>query len=314
MTKRQIALAGAALTFAVTAAAWQGGFAVVGWAEADASRVARSWLVSYGADAPPPLYQIKPDVRKRLQAMPGPERAKVVTQLAQAAKAFVSTPAFAKAYDEWLAADRRAVNHGIKAQTDEERAAAMMKPGAMNNVMAQAAAEVAKNFAAMPPESLKVLFPEDLKRLTANPRNPEQQKLAAKAKAIAPLLQSNPAEFAKQYGLLKSMEMGGPDTWEGIAAASGAGARAQADSKTQEEQRDYDQHKLNVELKRRLQAFVTLARSVDFAAQTQPKGARQVFANPAFESKSSNWKMLYRLGKEPTLAGVAAAEAWLKEL
>jgi hypothetical protein len=39
-----------------------------------------------------------------------------------------------------------------------------------------------------------------------------------------------------------------------------------------------------------------------------------MFVNPAYESKSHSWKMLYRLGKEPTMAAAAAAEAWLKEL
>jgi hypothetical protein len=314
MTRKQVAVAGAALTFAAVAAAWQNSLAVMGWTEADASRVANSWLVDYGPDAPPPVYQIKPEVRKRLQAMNGPERAKVVTQLAQAAKAFVSTPAFAKAYDGWIATSRHAVDHGIKAQSDQEKAAAMSRPGAINDMVTQAAADVAKNFAKMPPETLKQIAPSDLKRLTANPRTPEQQKIAAKANAIAPLLQSNPTEFAKQYGILKSMEMGGPDTLEGIEAAGAGAARAQADSKMQEEQRAYDEHKLKVELKRRLQNFVTLARTVDFAAQTQAKGGRQVFVNPAHENKPANWKMLFRLGKEPTLAAVAAADAWLKEL
>lgn len=314
MTRKQTAIAATALVFTAAAAALQSGWAVVGWTEADASRVAKMWLVDFGPDAPPPLSQIKPDFRKRLQAMSAPERAKVVTQLAQAARAFVSTPAFAKAYDQWLAAGRHAVNHGIKAQTDAERTAAMHKPGAMNDTMAQAAAGVAKNFASMPPETLKMIALDDLKRLSANPRTPPRQKIAAKAKAIAPLLQSNPAEFAKQYALLKSMEMGGPDTWEGIEAASSGAAKAEANARMQEEQRAYDEHKLSVELKRRLQNFAALARSVDFAAQTQAKGGRQVFVNPAYESKPANWKVLYRLGKEPALAALAAADAWLKQL
>jgi hypothetical protein len=184
----------------------------------------------------------------------------------------------------------------------------------MNTMMAQAAAAGAQNYAKLPPDSLKLLFPDDLKNWTKNPRTPKQQKIAAKAKEIAPLLASNPAEFAKQYAILKSMEMDGPDTWEGIEAASAGGAKTQADQKLQQEQRSYNEHQLKVELKKRLQAFVTLARTVDFAAQTQERARRMVFVNPAYEHKSDSWKILYRLGKEPTLAAVAAAEAWLKEL
>jgi hypothetical protein len=64
---------------------------------------------------------------------------------------------------------------------------------------------------------------------------------------------------------------------------------------------------------KRLQAFVTLARSVDFAAQTQTSGRSVVFVKPENERRSGEWKQLFRLGKEP-MAAVAAAEQWLKEL
>jgi hypothetical protein len=39
-----------------------------------------------------------------------------------------------------------------------------------------------------------------------------------------------------------------------------------------------------------------------------------VFVNPASEGKPDAWKKLFRLGKEPTLAMVAVAEQWLKEI
>ena len=67
-------------------------------------------------------------------------------------------------------------------------------------------------------------------------------------------------------------------------------------------------------MKKRLQAFVTLARSVDFAAQTQTSGRSVVFVKPEHERRSGEWKQLFSLGKEPTLAALAAAEQWLKEL
>jgi len=288
--------------------------AVAGWSDADAPRVARMLLVDTGVNDLPGVYLIKPPVRKRLQAMGAAERAQAVKELVQAARAYSSTPAFAKLYDEWIVTRYHAVNHGIKLPDQASTVAAMAAPDAMKNMLAQVAAQAAQNYAKMPPASLKILFPMDLQNWTKNPRTPQQQKIAAKAKEIAPTLESNPAEFAKQYAILKCIEMGGPDTWEGIQAASAAGARTQADQKLQQEQRSYNEHVLKVELKKRLQAFVTLARSVDFAAQTKQQGQRTVFADPANERKSSSWKMLYRLGKEPTLVAAAAAEAWLKEL
>jgi hypothetical protein len=80
------------------------------------------------------------------------------------------------------------------------------------------------------------------------------------------------------------------------------------------EQLNYDQHRLKPTLKKKLTDFVTLARTVDFAAQTQIKAGKIVFVNPAYEQKPRPWKQLFRLGKEPVMAAVAAAEAWSREL
>lgn len=66
---------------------------------------------------------------------------------------------------------------------------------------------------------------------------------------------------------------------------------------------------------RRLQEFIDLSKSVDFAAKLVDgeKGIKK-FANPAYESKSSQWKMCFRAGKEATDAARGYAEQWLKEL
>jgi hypothetical protein len=195
-----------------TVLAWQSGMAVAGWTDADAPRVARTILVDNDVNDLPGAYLIKAPERRLLQAMGGPERAQAVKELAKAAKAYASTPAFAKLYDEWIANRHQAVNHGIKVMDQSQMAAAMAKPDAMKDMMTKAAAEGAKNYAKLPPEGLKMMFPDDLKSWTKNPRTPKQLKIAARAKEIAPMLASNPAEFAKQYAVLKSMEMGGPDT------------------------------------------------------------------------------------------------------
>lgn len=63
-------------------------------------------------------------------------------------------------------------------------------------------------------------------------------------------------------------------------------------------------------VKQRLQDFLRETSNVDYAAKLN--GRR--FANAAYESKSSEWKLAYRAGKEPTEKARAFAEAWLKEL
>ena len=65
---------------------------------------------------------------------------------------------------------------------------------------------------------------------------------------------------------------------------------------------------------KRLKAFLDMSAAVDFDAKLVEKNGKMRFVNPAYESKPSEWKVCYRLGKEPVAAARAAAEAWMKEL
>lgn len=68
-------------------------------------------------------------------------------------------------------------------------------------------------------------------------------------------------------------------------------------------------------LKRTLSQFLDASKDVDFSAAvvTTGKGAR-VFANPAYESKPSNWKLCFRAGRETVEAARSFAQQWLNEL
>jgi hypothetical protein len=65
---------------------------------------------------------------------------------------------------------------------------------------------------------------------------------------------------------------------------------------------------------RRLQTFLTVTADIDFAAKTTPQGGHLVFVNPAYQSKSRDWHMCFRAGKEAVTAARAAATKWLAEL
>src|SRR5262249_32584177 len=138
----------------------------------------------------------------------------------------------------------------------------------------------------------------------------DKAKIYARAKQIAPLATGNPAEFVKQYALLKSIDMGGPDSAAGLEAANASNLKAQAEQQAREAQMAFNDHKLPVEVKHRLQEFITLARSVDFTAQTRTQNGKMVFVKPEYERKPDGWKKLFRLGKEPTMAMLAVAEQW----
>ena len=63
-------------------------------------------------------------------------------------------------------------------------------------------------------------------------------------------------------------------------------------------------------LKSRLQQFLRETADVDYAAKLN--GGR--FVDPRYEAKSSEWKLAFRAGKEPTGKARAFAQSWLTEL
>lgn len=65
---------------------------------------------------------------------------------------------------------------------------------------------------------------------------------------------------------------------------------------------------------RRLKEFLALSADVDYNAKLKKLESASTFENPAYQSKSSQWKMCYRAGKEATDAARTAAQTWLKEL
>ncbi len=307
-------LTAAATLFICGAAAFSfdGLLATLGWSDQDRNVIARQALLDDGFHSLPGTYTLKRPVKTAWEARPAADRVALVQEFAALAKSTVSSPAFEKTYDTWIKDRYSAVNHGLKVD-DQAEARKMQKALESGDMMAQMGAQMATSFLAMPVETLKTMFPDDLKNWQAS-SEPKEKKLGQKAATIAPLLQSNPEEFKKQYAILKSVEMGGPDSLAGIQAMMGAAQQAQADQKSVQEQRNYNQHRLKTHLKKKLSEFVALARTVDFNAETAVKGTRTVFVNPAYEKKPRAWKQLYRIGREPVQAGIAAAEAWLKEL
>jgi hypothetical protein len=293
-----------------TMVAWQGGLAAVGLKDANVPEIAKSYFLSSDSGALPGLYSLSGSMRTLWKSKGPAERAQENRDLAAYAKKYVSTPAFEKMYTEWIRTTYHAVDHGMKIdpQADAQKAIAN---GGVQQMQSQMGSMIAQSMGQIPPQTLKMLFDQDL----ANWKDDaDKAKIYAQAKQIEPLFKTNPEAWKKQYLLLKSASMGGPSTDAAMTAAKAITAKLQADANVRNEQQAYDQHKLKVELKKRLQDFATLARSMDYAAQVQTRDRFQYFVKPEYERKSSAWKMLFRLGKEPSLAAAAAAEQWLREL
>lgn len=291
--------------------AWDGAISSLGISESSALASAKRALIEENGGAPN-SWALSAALRKAWQNRSAAERAQQAHDLAVWAKDFVSTPAFETAYNGWIKERFNAVDHGLKGNPTTAQAAAFDEKS-IEKLQVETAVTMARSFMALPPASLQPMFDGDLENWSQS-TEPKEKQLAAKAKALKPLLQSNPEEFRKQYALLKSFEMGGPGTWDAFQKATLATDQSQANAKQMEEQSKFNDYRLKVQLKKRLQAFVALARQVDYAAETKVVGNRRIFVNPAYEKKSDDWKRLYRAGKEPVMAAASVAEQWIKEL
>lgn len=179
--------------------------------------------------------------------------------------------------------------------------------------MSAAAAEMGKAFGELPGDALRMILTQDIDSLR-NSASDQDKKMLVRYRRVESLIGSNLAEARKQYAIAKSMQMLGQSDESQVQAKLAEGLKTGAELKRQEEQRAYDDHNLKTELRRRLTGFIALAESIDFAAPTQRLAGKMVFTNREFEGKPHHWKLLYRLGKEPTMAAVAAGKQWLREL
>lgn len=293
--------------------AWQGYMTGLGITQAALKAEAEKSLRFYSENVTMPWFG--PQTRAAAKALSEQNRAAAVREILGAVKGIVMSPAFMEAHAAHIKQSNKAVDHGIKVLSPEERHKQMMAGGeaAIDDATKQAAAQMAQMLMQIPAAQLAPMFESDLgdwERQTKS-RNAETaakgKKLYARAKALQPLITSDPKAFQKGYALLKSLEMGGPDDAGSIEAS---GNRMQQE----QEQANWNKYNLKAVLRMKLNAVVKEASTVDFAAQTVQQGNRLKFVNPAYEQKSSLWKSMYRAGKAPTGAMAEFARAWLKEL
>jgi len=64
----------------------------------------------------------------------------------------------------------------------------------------------------------------------------------------------------------------------------------------------------------RLQKMLDATKDIDYNAELVDKWGKKRFANPAYESKNTEWKQGFRAGKEITESARAFAQKWLEEL
>jgi hypothetical protein len=290
--------------------AFQNALAPVGWTNAQANQMAQSFFTSSTADASFFLGYLSKPVKDALRAKPPAERARIVRELALYAKSLVQAPAFEPMHAKWIRESLDAVNHGIPAA---RTAAPESMEESMNNARGQMAAEIAQSLQSIPPEALRMMLQSEADSLKGRSGEQDKKNLAAVQQMLA-LIPTRYAEAKQQYVRYMVAKMGGPSDDASIQASVRDAAKAKTEQAKLQQQRNYDQHNLKAQLRRRLDSFIAEARSVDFNAQTRVSGGRALFVNQAYEAKNSTWKMLYRTGREPVMAAVDVADQWRREL
>jgi hypothetical protein len=67
-------------------------------------------------------------------------------------------------------------------------------------------------------------------------------------------------------------------------------------------------------IRKRLQHFVEVAKTVDFNAQLKEVNGKKKFVNSTYEGKSYEWKQIFRAGREVIEPAIAFSEQWIREL
>jgi hypothetical protein len=237
----------------------------------------------------------------------------LVDTVGAALKALVMSAPFQSEHDAFIKAEHRGVDHGLKGVITLEDALKKNDLKAIEAIQArQSVAIIVDQMQAQPPDSLKMMFTQELadwKKTAANKTRRDAakfQKMVAMAQPLEALAPGD-EKFRRGYTVIKSIEHDGPDTEAAVYALH--------QRVTQEnEQAAYDSHSLKGQLKRQLTTFVSVASKVNFKAPTVEKNKTTVFVNAADEKQGALWKACFRAGPAPTAAAIKLARAWLLEL
>ena len=237
-----------------------------------------------------------------------------VQKVGAAFKGIVMSDAYKTAHATWIKNDKKAVDHGLKGLvTSGDLMKAGKYPQAEVLMKREQAWVITDNAKSMAERDIRMSIESDLPNWQRRANDPARkdrakfQKWVADANAVLAALPADMEKARRGWAVLRSADADGFATEADLYAAAARHVQEQ-------EQLAYDQWNLTTQVKSSLQAFVAVASTVDFAAQTTQKGGTTVFVSPALEKKGVVWKACFRAGKASTQAALAVAQEWLKEL
>ncbi|MDJ1501364.1 hypothetical protein [Xanthocytophaga agilis] len=256
-------------------------------------------------------------MRKVARQIPESARAEAVKTLGKVVRSYVESPEFKKQYVDWLK-NKYPVDPPTAAERELENGASSEATKAAMNEQITTAQQM---FAQMPASSLAMALQAQIQQseseiasLEGEEKTSRTKEVAAQKKMLA-ISKSNPEEFKKQYVAYMNKYMAG-EVNNSLAEDEERMKEARIHmEKRKKQQAVLDAHSdIKPVLRKRLQDFIVLCNSVDFTAKLTSTGYKQEFVNPAYQRKSSEWKMLFRIGKTATLSARDFAQEWLSQL
>jgi hypothetical protein len=247
-----------------------------------------------------------------LKALDDAGRVAFVEKAGAAVKALAMSETFADAHAAAIKGSYKAVDHGLKGLVGPEAMMAKKDFAAYEAFSnRQSSLTIVENVGQMSADDITRTLGYEIESWrrsaqSAAPKNrPKYERFVRDGEAI--LAMSDVTAMRRGYAVIRSIDRQGPAT-EAALYAEADRARMEA------EQIAWDEHNLRSVLRQQLGAFVKVAASVDFAAQTVEKNGQKKFVNAAYERKGSVWKACFRAGKPAVTAAQQLAQAWLKEL
>ncbi|MDB5240595.1 MAG: hypothetical protein JWP57_1220 [Spirosoma sp.] len=273
--------------------------------------------VFYQLTSEDPSINLPDPVRRVGKQLSAGARVSAVRAMGAVVRAYVESPLFRNRYDDWLRGQYRVSDK----QTAES---AYAENVTMNDVQAAVNQQVTQTkaiFSQLPVAMLAQMLQQQMTQFQQQMSAADAPGKAALARDLMvlrnlqPLANTKPDEFKTNYIAFMSRYMA-KQLNHGLEDEPTRLAEHKA--KAAEYRNRFAQYRANADpnlpIKRRLCDFIELAESVDFDARVIKQGNTLEFVRDEYSNQSSEWKLLYRIGREPVLAAHDMARLWLNDL
>lgn len=257
------------------------------------------------------------NARQWAKKLSAPARAEAVRALGQIVRAYTETADFRNRYDEWMQQKYNVSD----ARTQQAAQIAGTSTDEVKQAYDQALAQTHHALAQMDPSMHAMMLQSQMQvvvqAMNAAEGHAKAEKAAelAELKKLQALSRSNPAEFRKQYPAYLNQYLNKAADAKRAETSQQVAVDKQQAAEYQKRLAEYNANaNPNLALKQKLRAFISLAQSFDFDAKVVQQGNRIEFVDPAYRSRSDDWKRLYRMGKEPVTTARLFAQGWLLDL